>query len=533
MNKALKIILLNPPMETNIGHIPYGIASVAAYVKKYVKVPVEIEVIDARTYKTNVRDMAKIILERKPDILGISILTISAEYSYKLTEHLKRKANNIQIIHGGPHVTALPLLSLESGCDCCVLGEGEVTFLDIVESIYNNKPIDTIAGIAIMRDSQYYETEQRKFISELDTCPIPDYSKYDIHEYTETIHVNDDPCAFIMHSRGCAYNCFFCCSPLLWKRKVRYRSSDNVIEEMKIFDDLHGYKNFHFLDDDFLFDIGKALDLIRKIKEFNKGWKFVIQSRCDSVISNREKIKILKESGCEAIELGIESINNEVLKNISKNQSIEEIVKAINIILKAGLVPLPLIMTCNIGENLDSYYLSNTAFMQLPAHPKMKWCESFATPFPGTRFFGIIEKFGIMLSKKWSDFHPNKINFIPDSLLNEVPVNNQNELTGRQYDIFVRFIAQIGLPIPDQKEIENLLVLCNGTNTIRNILNMDGVPFTKKLNALQTRQLTIRIIVISAWLGILKSVDSNIEIIPTDKLWSDIFSSQEFSHLRE
>ena len=190
-------------------------------------------------------------------------------------------------------------------------------------------------------------------------------------------------------------------------------------------------------------------------------------------------------------------------------------------------------MTCNIGENLDSYYLSNTAFMQLPAHPKMKWCESFATPFPGTRFFGIIEKFGIMLSKKWSDFHPNKINFIPDSLLNEVPVNNQNELTGRQYDIFVRFIAQIGLPIPDQKEIENLLVLCNGTNTIRNILNMDCVPFTKKLNALQTRQLTIRIIVISAWLGILKSVDSNIEIIPTDKLWSDIFSSQEFSHLRE
>jgi anaerobic magnesium-protoporphyrin IX monomethyl ester cyclase len=526
MKKIHKIMLFNSPMDTNIGHIPYGLSCLKAYLKKYAQFDLEIEIIDGRLWENGTNEIAELLLKKKPYLIGMSCLTIQADTVYEITKKIKERDENVIVVHGGWHSTALPELSINSGCDYVVFGEGEVSFTELVNALLSGKSLQDLKGIAYIDDQgKIIRAEDQPLIQDINDCPIPAYDGFNLSDYKENIHVDDKPCAFIMCSRGCPFDCAYCCSVQHWKRRIRFRTVDNIMDEMNLFHEKHDYIQFHFFDDDFLTSAKLAESVAQAIMQTHNDWSWVIQSRCDSIIRNQSLLPLLKEAGCQAIEMGIESINSEVLKKIDKEITIDQIINAINVILDARLVPLPLIMTCNVGETLETHYMTNIEFLKIPKHPLTKWCESFTTAFPGTKYYNYFNKYGMLLSHEWTDFHPNKINFVPFSLLNDIPVTRVPRPGKESLKIFNRFLDQIGLALTNNDAVFAILDMCQGDRNVHDVIN----EFPKQFfdNDIHSKRFALRTMIIAAWLGVIESKNSSINVKPVEKLWLDHFSSQD------
>jgi radical SAM superfamily enzyme YgiQ (UPF0313 family) len=151
------------------------------------------------------------------------------------------------------------------------------------------------------------------------------------------VMVNKFPIGVIMSSRGCSHSCKFCASPNFYQKNVRFRSSENFVGEMLYLKERFDVKEFQFYDDNLTMrrsHIEKICNLILE-KDINTVWSCPNGIRADVI--DDELIKLMRKAGCYYTGLGIESANNDILKNINKRESIETIKNAINIITQNGI----------------------------------------------------------------------------------------------------------------------------------------------------------------------------------------------------
>jgi radical SAM superfamily enzyme YgiQ (UPF0313 family) len=316
---------------------------------------------------------------KETDILAFSTMTGMHQWAVKIAQEIK-KQRDVLTVFGGPHPTYFPEMIENPAIDVVCIGEGEYAMLDIANCIGKDNDLSQIPNLWVKKDNNVYKNEVRPLVEDLDSFPFPDRDIY--YKY---FYLRSNPHKTFMAGRGCPYRCSFCFNPKLQEmyrekgRYVRFRSPDNVINEIKKVKMEYGLKTVFFADDIFVLDKGWLREFI-KIYKKEIHLPFTCDGRAD--ILDEENISLLKEGGCFCVRFGIESgdedIRNKVLR---KNITNAQIVQIAELLKKHDLKFLTYNMVGIPGETLEDAY--ETVDLNIKIKTDYPRC-SILTPYPGT-----------------------------------------------------------------------------------------------------------------------------------------------------
>jgi radical SAM superfamily enzyme YgiQ (UPF0313 family) len=317
------------------------------------------------------------LLAFKPDFIGISQWTHNRHISLELARICRDLLPKSTIVMGGGHATFCyeDILIVGTPVDIVVRGEAESTLLELVAQ----KPSDTewqnIAGLAFRRNNAIVVTPPRKVLDDLDSLPLP------AHHLETSIGLDLElQSEFIVTTRGCPSTCFFCSSPDFWGRKVRFRSPNAIVEEIKYIIQKFGLIYFSIRDDTFTADRKRVLEFCRLLQKQKINILWNCQSRVTAI--DEELVVEMKRAGCECIQLGVESGSPLVLKQLGKNISPAQIEYACSLIRETG-INLSIYLISDIpGETPDD--ISQTIELVRRIHPDDGYVSPLAY-YPGTQ----------------------------------------------------------------------------------------------------------------------------------------------------
>lgn len=316
----MKVLLINCPIaladsKTDYPLPPMGLLYIKEYVQRYISI-ISIELIDPVLKGIGVSKTCALVKEIKPDIIGINVFSPFFSIAKTIINEIKEKDNLIVI--GGPHPTLKPEESIMlTQADVVVIGDGEISFYEILQSRLTGKEMSKIKGICIHNNGSVIKTEPRLPLDDLDSFPFPFSDKSTFISYNECI--NGGITGFIVSSRGCPFNCIYCISPVICKRHWRSRSVENIMQEIKIYKDKFEMSEIHFLDDNFTFNIDRLKKFCEIIEPYKLKWRALSRVGLDYKV-----LLMMKSSGCFRLSFGIESGSEEILKKIKKNISLKE-----------------------------------------------------------------------------------------------------------------------------------------------------------------------------------------------------------------
>jgi len=379
----MKIILCNPPsLGTDDDHLEpqLGLLYIAGMLQ-YHGYDVQIYEMTGCKNEKDIKDK----IENIPygDVYGFTTYCTNYPYIKQSIKHIHSCNCKAKIILGGPNATALPQFTLEdSGCDYVITGEGELAFLYILQCIEHDLSIDNIFS------ARGYEN--------IDQYPYPAWNLIDLNKFNRVL--NGKRVVSILSSRGCDNNCTHCNSVIMGGgsrkfinlSKVRYRSTKNIIKEIKYLQSL-GFNNFRFNDDIFTSN-PNLKELLYEISKLDI--KYRIFARLEHL--TEENCKLLSESGCKHIAIGLESLNPDNLKFLRKTKQIGY-ENNISIAKKYGLtirVYFIVGLIHDTDETIEKYFkiASELPFDEFALYPLI--------PYPGTQIWKTPEKFGYEITDK-------------------------------------------------------------------------------------------------------------------------------------
>lgn len=266
----------------------------------------------------------------KPKILGVQSTFLTVQSALKLAKISKSIDPDCTIIFGGAGPTLAPekYLFSNSCVDYVVCGEGEQSMTELINALYNNDIVKakSLSGVNYLDGETIVSNRTSPFIRNLDSIPFPDPSLSVTYNY-------DNKESYLMTSRGCPYSCAFCSN--MWGHRVRYRSAENVVQELNFLVTKHNKSRFWIYDDTFTVNQKRITDICRLIKENNLNIKFVCNIRADCI--NREILDMLKDAGCTTVTMGVESGSERVLKLLNKGVTTERIKKSAELVHESGI----------------------------------------------------------------------------------------------------------------------------------------------------------------------------------------------------
>ncbi len=328
--RKVKVTLVSPPSEKGkYEHehfvIPKnGIGYIAAYLEKN---GIDCSILDAKFEGLNFEQVIKRLTEEKPDIVGISAMTSEIESGARVAAKVKRILPRSKTVIGGAHAISIPNETLKefSQFDFLVTGEGEITFLELVKAIAEDKDLGHVKGILFRRDGEIKTNPPRPWIDDLDQLPFPAWHKYP----------QKSPFYYVLSTRGCPHQCAFCMTIL--GKKQRKRSPENVVDELEWLWNTYKVDQMIFLDETFTLDRKRTDQLLGMIidRGLDRKMKWVAQTRVDRV--DEAICRRMKESGCYKIEFGVESGNQKILEIIKKGITLRQVEEAVRSAKRAGL----------------------------------------------------------------------------------------------------------------------------------------------------------------------------------------------------
>lgn len=316
---------------------------------------------------------------QKPDIVGISQWTHNRHASLDLARLIRREVPQCTIILGGGHATfrCREILSNDYGIDLVVLGEGETTLLEIAASIAAGRDWCDIRGIAFWRGAEVVVNDPRPPLAELDRLPFA--SRYLEH----AIGVDRDLQAeFIITSRGCPSACRFCSSPGFWNRRVRFRSPENIVDEILYIRERYGLMYFSLRDDTFTADRSRTIAFCRLLIERKAHILWNCQSRVNAL--DEELLAWMKRAGCECVQLGVESGSQRILSMLGKSITPVQVEQAATLIRKLGINLSVYLISDVPGETEDD--IRQTLQLIRRIRPDDGYVSPLAY-YPGTQLF--------------------------------------------------------------------------------------------------------------------------------------------------
>lgn len=282
------------------------------------------------------------VLRSRPDVVGFTVVTMAYQVVRDICRRLRRKGFKNPIVLGGPHASALPELTLRQvECDALITNEGDVAFPLLVEALEAGRSLSTVPGVTWLgADGKMVVNPRPPVIDDLDTIPFPAWDLMPPKTFPPAPHqlfFRRFPTAPIMTSRGCPYPCTYCASQGTWGRSWRYRSVDNVMEEITLLVKKYGVRELHFEDDELAGDEDRLVELCERIASANLDLVWSCPNGIRTNAMNDRIAKAMARAGCYEVGLGIDVPAREQMKRVKKPRKPDQAQKAVDTIRRHGM----------------------------------------------------------------------------------------------------------------------------------------------------------------------------------------------------
>lgn len=381
----MKIALLNPEAPVNrldfkgfLGE-PLGLLYLASVLERHGH---DVKVFDLQMNPK--LDLIDEIGNYIPELIGITSMTANFYKAKKAANYIREKFSIFTVL-GGVHATfTANELAHNPEFDAYVIGEGELTMLELVNTLKGNGDLSNVNGLVYKTNGMPVYNKPRPLMDNLDIIPYPSRHLIDIKSY-----ISHKGSASLITTRGCPYSCIYCSTSKMHGNRYRTRGIENVIKEIELVLDTYAPPRLSFVDDNFTFDRQRVRKLCKAIEEHRFGITWSCNARVDNI--DEDLLKLMKDSGCEEMLFGIESGSQDILNKINKGFTLKHVEHAMKLAKKIGIKTATSLVLGLPGENRNT--IQETIRFINDLNPDS--CTFFfATPFPGTYLYTNLENLG-------------------------------------------------------------------------------------------------------------------------------------------
>jgi len=393
----MKIALINPPNKKeqyydsshSFSHLGLGYVAASLESSGY-----EVDYYETYLQGISQKEIIEILIKNEYCAIGFTAYYYNIFEIIRMASKIKKYFNPFIFVGGIYASTNCNDILINSCIDCCVLGEGEVTVINLMESLRKKNDWRDIMGIAYSAPNGIIASK-RGCVDILDNLPFP-----------QRPYILKNKIVSMIASRGCNGNCSFCGIRSYYSEftttNIRIRSTKNVVEEIKHLVKNQNIDYIYFQDENFFsifnIDVTWAHRFCELILRENLEFKFYLYARADDIVNHESILKELKKSGLQCVFVGIESFIDRQLKLFNKRTTREINLQALQILKEnsfnfiIGFIPLDPFITMeelfeNISTLLSSKFYENSFFGQTPIS-----CLSPLFPMPMTNIYKLLNE---------------------------------------------------------------------------------------------------------------------------------------------
>ncbi|MBW1747725.1 MAG: cobalamin-dependent protein [Deltaproteobacteria bacterium] len=392
---------------------PIGIYYIGAVLKEN---HYDVEILNWSRIHETPEAIEGILREKKPDVIGFSILQANRWGGIDIARIAKQIDPSVKIVFGGVAPTFLweHFLTHFPEIDFVVIGEGEYTFLNLIQWIQSDEkqPITRIKGIAFRKNGRAVRTEPAEPIHDLDALPVP--SKYFSYQHLSL-------------TRGCPGKCRFCGSPKFWGPKIRFHSPEYFVDELERLCQ-KGINFFYFSDDTFSVNKKMVVQICKKILEKKLDISWVAISRVNTM--NEDILFWMRKAGCIQISYGVESGSKKIRNFLNKKVTDAEVETAFAMTVKYGILPRAYFIYGCPGESPET--IQETLYLIEKIKPLVIHFFVLSL-FPGTALYEEYQKKANVTDDIWLNRIEDIKYFETDPKLSEEDVREFGKQLRRRY----------------------------------------------------------------------------------------------------
>ncbi len=386
----MKILFINPSLrpESKRRQIPVGLAYIMTAVKK---AGFDFDFIDMDINHLSMQDLEAILSEKTYDVCAFGCIVTGFKFVRQIAEIVKKINPEAIIIAGNSVATSIPEILLNNTkVDIGVMGEGDVTIVELLRAIEQKKPLSDIQGIVFKEGEKIIETQSRSIIPKLDEIGFPDWDLFDLDKYYDYGKVNvnvfsfDNVISFPLNAaRGCPHRCSFCYH-VFKGAKYRKYSEDVIMDEIRRLHYNYGCNYISFWDELTFASVKSTAAMVERFRtlEFKIGWE--ASARGD--LFKKEHIgliKAMKDSGCENLAFSLENADAEILAAMNKRMSVSEFIEQTKALWEGGVIPLTSVIFGYPQETPETIRQTIKVCEECNIFPSV----GFLLPLPGTPIY--------------------------------------------------------------------------------------------------------------------------------------------------
>ena len=340
-----------------------------------------------------------------PQVIVYEVSTPSIELDLQVAAKTKEiLGKDVLIIFCGPYHNMYNenFLIDNSQVDIVLQGEYELTLLELAEKLRAKDSPEGIPGTIIRKQDGFVQiNEKRELEKDLEKFPLPARHFLPMEKYCDLPGGIPAPSLQLWASRGCPFQCVFCAWPQIMYGGNQYRTRDpiKVVDEIELCIKKYGFKSVYFDDDTFNIGKPRMLAICAEIKKRNLNVPWAIMARADCM--DREILSAMKDAGLVSLKYGVESGVQQILKNTGKSLDLSKVRETVKITQELG-IKYHLTFTFGLpGETLET--IDKTIALAMELDPDSLQF-SIVTPFPGSKYFDMLDQKGQILSKNWEEY---------------------------------------------------------------------------------------------------------------------------------
>lgn len=342
MNKPNKVMLITPPYHCGVvesaGRWPnLGFIYIAGELEK---AGFEVEIYDAMSKFDEYDQIRERVRLSSPDFVGVTAITATINDSLKVLKLVKEELPETTTFLGGVHPTfcyeEILTGSSSQWVDYCVLGEGELTAPELLDTHRTGGDVANVAGIAFVRDDKVTRTAPRPFMPDLDSLSpawhLVNWSDYPLY------FIDDSTVAIVSSSRGCKHSCIFCSQHKFWEGTYRQRDPHKFVAEIEHLAKTYGINVFFIADEYPTFSRERWEKILDLLIEKKLGVHILLETCVSDILRDRDILHRYREAGILFIYLGVEATSDQKLVEFKKESRFEDSKEALKLVRESGMI---------------------------------------------------------------------------------------------------------------------------------------------------------------------------------------------------
>lgn len=435
----MKILFVVPINRTYVIAPLLGLGYLASIARK----KHDVTILDCKKEKMDYDNFTAYIKKNHFDLIGFQLFTYDLNSVKKHIEIIKSINDKCIVVAGGSHPSGSPRGTLEylKDLDFAFRGESEVgfeKFIDFLEDEGNKdirhkfERLRNIPGLVFRSENAEIIANEPEYVQDLDSLDFPSWDLMNPLEYPEAPHgafCKQFPVAPIIITRGCPNLCTFCAGKAISGSKIRKRSIDNVMAEIRYLQEHFGIKELLIEDENFTLHKDLLSEFCTKLIDSGMGlsWGFPSGVRLDTL--DEKGLKLMEQAGCYSVSVGIEFGSQRIHDLTRKNLTIEKIEEKIKLLAKTNIKVTGFFLMGIPGETKED--ILQTVKLALKLDLDRVQINNFM-PLPGSQLWRSLEEEGLLNQIDWDRFFVHDVAFPPKGV-------SSKDLKNIQRNAYMRF----------------------------------------------------------------------------------------------